>query len=133
VGVGSRFQRYRGRRVPFSWFALPDSFLSVPCASGLVFIFWVPRLIFDGTKGVGYRFHVLHYRTRFRRYRGRPIPFLCFSLPNSFLAVPRASYPVFIFSAPGYVFNGTEDVRSLFHILRFRNRFENFYSPLPMY
>jgi ABC-type sulfate transport system permease subunit len=50
-GVGSRFQvlrvqtrirRYRGRRVAFSCFALPDSFSAVPKASGPIFMFCAP-------------------------------------------------------------------------------------------
>jgi hypothetical protein len=49
----TRFRWYRGRRVSFSYFALPDSFSTVLRASGLVFIFCVPRLIFGGTEGVG--------------------------------------------------------------------------------
>jgi hypothetical protein len=75
-GVGSRFlilrsrtrfQLYRGRRVPFSCFALPETFSTVPGASGVVFMFCAPVLIFGGTEGVGYRFHILRSRTRFRR------------------------------------------------------------------
>jgi hypothetical protein len=107
--VGSRFQvlrsrtcfrRYRGRRVPFSCFARTDSFLAVPRASGPVFMFCAHRLIFGGIEGVGSRFHVLHVRTHFRRYRGRQsrfnvlraqtrfrrcrvcrVPFSCFARP----------------------------------------------------
>jgi hypothetical protein len=168
------FGRYRGRRVPSSCFALPDSFSGVSRASGPVFMFCAPRLIFDGTKGVGSRFHVLRSRpsfrryrgrrillscfavprgscpvflfcapglnfgstegvesrfhvlrsrTRFRRYRGRLVPFSCFALPDSFSAVPRASLPVFTFCAPKLVFDGTEGVGSRFHVLRSRTRF----------
>jgi hypothetical protein len=49
-GVGSRFHvlrsrthlgRYRGRRVPFSCFVLPDSFSTVARSSGPVFMFCV--------------------------------------------------------------------------------------------
>jgi hypothetical protein len=92
-GVGSRihilrawnfFRRYRGRRVPFSYFERPDSFSTVPRASGLVFMLCAPRLIFDGTEGAGSRFDVLRSLTRFRRYRGRRVPFSCFSLRNCF-------------------------------------------------
>jgi hypothetical protein len=76
-GVGHRFhvlcsvthfRQCRGRRVPFSCFAHPDSFSAVPRASGPVFVFCAPRLIFDGTEGVVSRYHVLRARTRFRRY-----------------------------------------------------------------
>jgi hypothetical protein len=74
----TRFWRYRGRQFPFSCYALPDSFSVVPGASGPVFkffapglvyggtdgvgslfLFCVPRLIFGGTEGVGSHFHVL--------------------------------------------------------------------------
>jgi hypothetical protein len=115
-GVGSRFHvlrsrtrfwRYRGRRVPFSHFALPDSFSCFACSDPFsavlrapcpVFMFCASGLIFGGTDGVGSRLHVLHSRTRFRRYRGRRIPFSCFALPDSFSAIPRASCPVSTFS-----------------------------------
>jgi hypothetical protein len=94
------FRRYRGRLVSFSCFALPDSFSAVPSASGLVFTFCAPELVFDGTEGVGSRFQVLCARTHFRRYRGRRVPFSCFACPDYFSAVPRASGPVFTFCAP---------------------------------
>jgi hypothetical protein len=86
-GVGSHFhvlralthfRSYRWRRVPFSCFARPASFLTVSrascpvfifCATGLffggtegvgpVFMFCAPGLIFGCTEGVGCRFHVL--------------------------------------------------------------------------
>jgi hypothetical protein len=99
----SRIRRYRGCRLPFSAFARPESFSVVPRASSPVFIFCAPGLVFDGTEGVGTRFHVLHSRTCFRRYRVRRVQFLIFAIPDSFSAVPRASGPVFIFCAPGLV------------------------------
>jgi hypothetical protein len=117
------FRRYRGRRVPFSCFALPDSFSAVPRASGPVFMFCAPRLIFDGTEGVGSRIHVLRSQTHFQRYLGRRVPFSCFALPDSFSAVPRASGPIFMFCAPEIVFNVTEGVGSRFHVLCSRTRF----------
>jgi hypothetical protein len=61
------FRRNRGRRVPFSSFALPYSFSKVPRASGAVFTFCAPGLIFGGTEGVGSRFHVFCSWTLFRR------------------------------------------------------------------
>jgi hypothetical protein len=122
----TRFRRYRGRRVPFSCFALPDSFSAVPRASGPVFMFCAPGLIFGGTERVGSRFHVLRSRTRFRRYRGRRVPFCCFALPNPFLAVPRASGPVFMFYAPGRIFGGTEGIPSRFHVLRSQTYFQRY-------
>jgi hypothetical protein len=66
----TRFRRYRRRRVPFSCFALPDTFSAMRRTLGPVFKFCAPELIFGGSEGVGSRFHVLHPRTRFRRYRG---------------------------------------------------------------
>jgi hypothetical protein len=151
-GVGSRrhvlrsrtnFRRYRG--VPFSIFARTDSFSAVSRALGPVFIFYAPKLIFDGTKGVGYRFHFLHARThvrryrgrripiscfrsrtRFWRYRGRRVPFPCFSLLDIFSAVPRSLATVFIFCAPRHVFGGTVGVWSRFHVLRARTHFRRY-------
>jgi hypothetical protein len=131
-GVGSLFhvsysrtrpRRYRGRRVPFSCFALPDPFSAVPRASGPFFTFYTPGLVFDGTEGVESLFRVLRSRTYFRRYRVRRFPFSCFALSDSFSAVPRASGPVFMFFAPGHVFSGNEGVRSRFHVLRSRTHF----------
>jgi hypothetical protein len=133
----THFRRCRVRQVPFSVIVHTYSFSTVPRASGPVFMFCVPglfsavskasssvfmfcapRLIFDGTKGVGSRFHVLRSRTSFRRYRGRRIPLSCFALSDSFLAVLRASGPVFTFCAPELVFDGTEGDWSRFHVLR---------------
>jgi hypothetical protein len=122
----TRFRRYRGRRVPFSCFAFPDSFSAVPRAPGAVFMFFSLGHGFSGTEGVGSRFHVLRSRTRFRRYRRRPIPFSCFALPDPFSMVPTASGPVFMFYAPGPVFDGTEGVGSRFHVLRSRTRFRRY-------
>jgi hypothetical protein len=135
VGVGSlfhvlrcrtRFRRYRGCRVPFSYFALPDSFSVVPRASGPVFMFCAPELIFGGFEDVGCSFQVLRSRTRFRRYRGRQIPFSRFVLPDSFSAVPRVSGPVFMFCALVLVFGGTESIGSRFHFLRSRTHFRRY-------
>jgi hypothetical protein len=127
--VGSRFhvllshtsfRRYRGPRVPFSCFARPDSFSAVPTASGPVFMYCAPGLVFGDTKGVGSRFHILRYRTRFRRFRGRQVQFSCFAFPDSFSAVPRASCPVFMFCAPEHVFGSVEGIVSRFR--RYRGR-----------
>jgi hypothetical protein len=114
----TRFRRYRGRRVPFSCFALLGSFLAVPRASGPVFMFCAQRLIFGGIDGVGSRFHVLRSRSRFRRYRGLRDPFSSFELPESFSTVPSASAPVFMCCAHRPIFGGTEVVGSRFHVLR---------------
>jgi hypothetical protein len=137
-GVGSHFRvlrsqtrirRYRGRQIPFSYFPLPDSFSTIPRASGPVFMLCTPGLIFGRTEGVWSRFHVLRSRTRFRRYRGRRVPFSCFALPESFSVVPRASRPVFMISAPGHVFGGTEGVCSRFHVFRSQILFRRLCDP----
>jgi hypothetical protein len=126
-GVGSRFhvlraltrfRRKRGCRVPFSCFLRPDSFSTVPRASGPIFMFCAPGLIFGGNKGVGSRFHVLRSRAHFLRYQELWIPFSSFALSDSFLAVPRASGPVFMFCAPGLIFGSTDGVGFRFHVLR---------------
>jgi hypothetical protein len=119
----TRFRQYRGRRVLFSCFALPDSFSAVPRVSGPVFMFCAPRLVFGCTEGVASRFHVLHSRTHFWRYRVRRVPVSCFARPNMFSAVPTTTDLVFIFLAPGHVFGGTEGVGSLFHVLRSQTHF----------
>jgi hypothetical protein len=120
------FRWYLGRRVPFSCFALSDSFSAVLRASGPVFMFCSPRLVFSDTHGIGSHFHVLRARTHFRRYRRRPLPFSCFALTDMFSAVRRASGPVFMFFAPGYVFGGTEGVGSRFHVLHSGTRFRRY-------
>jgi hypothetical protein len=147
-GVGShfhflrartRFQQYRRRRVLFSCFALPVSFSTVPRASALVFMICAPGHVFGGAEGVGSRFNVLYPWTHFHRYRGRHVlfscftrpdtflrcegrrvPFSCFAPPDAFSAVRRASGPVFMFCALGLIFDNTEGVGSLFHILQAR-------------
>jgi hypothetical protein len=106
----TRFRRYRGRRVPFSCFALTDSFSAVPRALGAFFMFSAPRLVFGGTEGIRSHFHVLRSRNRFQRCRVRRVPFSCFVLPKSLSVVVRASGPVFIFCAPGIVIGESEGV-----------------------
>jgi hypothetical protein len=86
-------------------------------------MFCAPELVFGGTEGVGFRFHVLRARNHYQRYRGSRVPFSCFARPDSFSAVPRASYLVFMFCAPGLNFGGTEGVGSRFHVLRAQTRF----------
>jgi hypothetical protein len=100
------FRRYRGRRVSFSSFVLPESFSAVPRASDPIFMFCAPGLIFGGTEGVGTLSHVLRDRTRFRRYRGRRVSFSRFVPQDSFSAVPGAG--------------------SCFLLLRFKTRFRRF-------
>jgi hypothetical protein len=122
----TRFRRYRGRRVPFSCFTRPDSFSTVPRASGPVFMFHAPGIIFGGTECVGSRFHVLRSRDHFRRCRMRWVPFSCFALADSFLDISRASGPVFMFHAPGIIFGDTECVGSRFHVFCSRTRFRRY-------
>jgi hypothetical protein len=131
-GVGSRFhilssqthfRRYRGRRVSFSCFALPDSCSAVPRASGPVFICYTLELVFGGTVCVRSLFHVLRFRTHFRRYQGRRVLISSFALPDSFSSVPRATSPIFMFFAPGVVFGGTG---SSFHFFRSRTHFRRY-------
>jgi hypothetical protein len=119
----THFRRYRGRWVSFSCIAIPDTFSAVRRASGLVFTFCAPGYVIDGVTGIRSHFHILRFRTRFRWYRGRRVPFSCFVLPDSFSAVPSASGPVFMFCAHGYVFGGTEGVGSRFPVLRTRTHF----------
>jgi hypothetical protein len=110
----THFRWYLGRWVLFSCFVLPDSFSAVPRASGAVFMFCAPKLVFGGNVGINSFFHVLRSQTRFRRYRGRWVLFSCFALLVSFLTVPGASCPVFMFCAPEIDFGGTVDIRSRF-------------------
>jgi hypothetical protein len=121
--VRTHFRLYRGRRVPFSYFALPNSCSAVPRVKGLVFMFCVPGLIFDGIEGVRSCFHVLLSRTCFWRCGGRQVLFSCFALPVTCSAVSRASGPVFMFFTPGLVFDGTEGVGTRFHVLRAQTHF----------
>jgi hypothetical protein len=86
-------------------------------------MFCPPGLVFGGTEGVPSLIDVLRARTHFRQYRGRRVTFSCFAPPDSFSTVLRASGPISMFSAPGLVFGGTEDVGSRFHVLRSLTRF----------
>jgi hypothetical protein len=88
-----------------------------------VLMFCTPLHVFDSKEGVRSCFDVLRSRNHFSRYRGRRVPFSCLALPDSFLAVPRASGPTFLFCTLGLVFGGTEGVRSRFHVLRSPTRF----------
>jgi hypothetical protein len=122
----TRFQRYRGRWVPFSCFACPESFSGEPRAFGLVFMFFTLGHVSGGADGVGSRFPDLISRSRFRWYRACGVPFSCFARPSSFSVVPGASGPVFFFCAPVHVFGGTEGVGSRFHVLRSQIHFRRY-------
>jgi hypothetical protein len=119
----ARFRRYRGRPISKSCFAFPDSFSAVLRAPILVFMFYTTGFIFGGTEGFRSRFHVLHDRIHFRRYRGIQISFSCFACPDSFSALSRVLGPVFMFCAPELIFAGAECVGSRFHVLRARTHF----------
>jgi hypothetical protein len=80
----THFRRYRGRPILFSCFPLRDMFLAGQRALDPIFMFCAPGHVFGGADGVGSRFHVLRSRTRFRRYRGRRVPFSCYSRSDSF-------------------------------------------------
>jgi hypothetical protein len=116
----TRFRRYRGRQLPFSCFARPDSFSAVPRVLGPGSMFCVPRHIFGGTEGIGSCFNVLRVRTSFPWYRGRRVPFLWFAHPDLFSAVTGATRPVFMFFAPGLIFRGTGAIGSLTRFRRFQ-------------
>jgi hypothetical protein len=131
-GVGSRFhvlrahthfRRYRGRRVLFSCFARPESFLTVPRASSPVIMFCALGLVFGIIEGFGSRFDSLRPDS-FSVVPRASGPVFTFCAPGP--VVPRASDPVFIFCAPGLVFVGTESVRSRFHVLRARTHFRRY-------
>jgi hypothetical protein len=118
----THFRRYRGRRVPFSCFALPDMFLAVWRVLGPVFMFCAPEHVFIGSEGVRSPFSSFAL-PHLGRYRGCQVPFSCFALLDSFLAVPWASGPIFMFYVPGLIFGGIKGVESRFHVLCSRTYF----------
>jgi hypothetical protein len=122
----THFWRYRRCRIPFTCFALPNSFSAVPWASGPVIMFCAPALIFGGAECVGSHFHVLRARTCFLRYRGRRALFSFFACPDSILAVQRAPDPVLMFCAPGLIFGCAKCVGFRFHVLCSRTRFRRY-------
>jgi hypothetical protein len=133
-GVGSfhvlcsrtRFSWYRGHQITFSCFDLSDSFSTVQRVPGPVSMFYAPALVFDDTEGIGSRFHFLHSKAHFRRYRGRRFSFSGFARPNSFSQKLMASGPVFIFCAIELVFRGIEGVRSRFHAFSSRTHLRHY-------
>jgi hypothetical protein len=76
-GRQTNFGRYRACLVHFSCFALLDSFLIVLRASGPLFMFCAPGLVFCCTEGAESCFHFL-------RYRVCRVQFSHFAHPNSF-------------------------------------------------
>jgi hypothetical protein len=77
--------------------------LAVQRASGPVFMFCVPGHVFGGNEGAGCCFLILRSRVVSRGTEGVFVLFSCFSLPDSFSAVPRTTGLIFIFCAPGHV------------------------------
>jgi hypothetical protein len=133
----NHFRRYRGRRVPFSCFALPvsfsavpralgpffmfslsDSFSAVPSTSGPLCMFFAPEFILDGTEVVGCRFHVLRSRTHFWRYRGRRVPFSCFRFRTRFWRYRGHRVPFSCFACSDLFSAVPSGVGSRFHVLR---------------
>jgi hypothetical protein len=134
-GVGSSFYvlrskthfgRYVGRRVQFLCFWLPGPYSEVPRVSGPIYMFCAPRIIFNGTDGIGSSFHGVHSRTHFRRCWVCRVHFSYFALMYSFFAVPRSPGRVFIFCAPELIFGCTEGANSSFHVLHSRIRFRQY-------
>jgi hypothetical protein len=116
-GIGSRFHVFA-----------PEHVSTVGRASGPIFIFFSSRTRVrrGGSEGVGSSLQVLRSRTHFRGYRGRRVLFSCFALLDTFLAVRKASGPIFLFCAPGHAFCGADDVGTCFHVLRSRTRFQRY-------
>jgi hypothetical protein len=83
-------------------------------ASGPIFMFCAPRLVFDGIEGDV---------SRFRQYRVCRVPFSCFSLPDSFSVAQGVAGSFFMFCAPRLIFDGIGCDVSRFHVLRSRTRF----------
>jgi hypothetical protein len=98
------FQRHQGHWFHFSCFALPYTFSALPWASGQLFNFCAPGLVFDGIDGVRSTFHVLRFLTRFRWAWGT----------------------LFMFCAPEIIFGGTEGAEHAFHVLRYRGSWSHF-------
>jgi hypothetical protein len=90
----THFRRYRGHRVSFSCFALPDSFWEKSRAPGIVSCIALPD--------------------PFSVVQKAPAPVFIFSVPDPCSTVPRESGPVFIFYAPGPIFGRTEGADSSF-------------------
>jgi hypothetical protein len=96
---------------------LPDAFWAVPKASGPLFKFCHPVLVFDGTEGDEYRFLILHARAHFRQHRECLVSFSCFALRDSFSAVPRASGLVFHVLRARFSFRRNQGRWVPFHVL----------------
>jgi hypothetical protein len=122
----SHFRRYRARRVPFSRFARPDSFMAVPRASDPVLIFARPESFLAVPRASGPVFMFCGLRLVFWQYRGCRVPFSFFAVPDSFFAFLRLSGPVFLFCVPGLVFDGTKGDSSRINVLRAETHFRRY-------
>jgi hypothetical protein len=114
----TRFQWYRGRWVPFSCLARPDSFSTVLRATGPVFMFFRSQTRFRWYRVCLVPFSCFACPDSFSAVPGRRVPFYCFARPDPFSALPGALGPVFMFCAPIPIFHGTEGVVSRFRVLR---------------
>jgi hypothetical protein len=94
----THFQRYRGCRVLFSCFALPESFSALLRAPCPVFMFCAPELIVVSTMSIGCNFHVFRSKFIFDGAEGARFSFH--------------------FYATGLVFGGSEDTGYRFHVVR---------------
>jgi hypothetical protein len=101
-------------------------FLAETSVPSVVFIFCAPGVVSIGTGNVGSRLNVLRSRTHFQRYRVRQVPYSYFARSDSFLVLPRASVPVFMFCVPGLIFGGIEGVGSRLNVLRARTRYRRY-------
>jgi hypothetical protein len=77
-------------------------------------MFCASVLIFSGTDDAQSSFHVLPPGLIFGGTKDIGVSFLCFAIPDSFWAVPRASGSVFIFCAFGLIFDSTDGARFSF-------------------
>jgi hypothetical protein len=68
----------------------------------------------------------LRFRTRFRRYGGRRVPFSCFTLPDSFSVASGVAGPFFMFCASRLISGGTGCHVSRFHVLRSCTHFRRY-------
>jgi hypothetical protein len=134
VGAGYRFHvllsrtylgRYQGRRVPISWFALPDSISAEPRAPVPIFMFCAARIVWGGIEGVRSCFQVLRSHIFFSCTEGvRSLFQVCTS--QLVLGVTRVSGPVFMLCSPRLVLGGTEGGGSNFHVLHSRTHFRRY-------
>jgi hypothetical protein len=137
------FRLYRGCRVTFSCFVHPDTYSAVARASGPVFMFCAPELIFGGTEGIPSCCPLSDMFLAVPRASGPVItfcapvlifssvrrvsgPVFMFSTPEHVFGGSEGVGPVFMYCAPVLIFGGTEGVGNHFHILCSRTRFRRY-------